>query len=892
MDTNSVDLGLLFKQTPTLLLILEPCEFRILAASDSYLEATMRTHENIVGKKLFDAYPADPNDISSLQGTTDLLKSLQKVLATKQPDTASVLRYPIQRPEEQGGGFVERFWLPTNSPVLDEHGDIKYIIHNPQDVTTEVRAQQQSEQSNLLARLAGQFAKLGWWRFQLHPPQLFWSDETVKIHDETPGFAPEVADAIKFYKPEYRDLVNQEFNDCLVNGKPFDLITELVTKTGRELWVRSIGEAERDANGKIIAVHGAFQDISDLVEARDKLEKVSNQLRQTLENISDAFFMLDHDWRFVFVNSQGEKLLHTDADNLVGDTIWEKFPEAVGSVFDKEYRRAVEQKTTVRFTEFYPPLDYWVQVNAYPTAEGLAVYFRDASPEIVAEAELRKAKERLDLVIKATNDVIWDWDIATNTLWWSEALTEQYGHPRSEHGDDPKTWLDNIHADDYEWVHNQYFAAMNNPKTTNWHGEYRFLKADGSVAYVNDRCYIARDDDGKAVRIIGSLLDVTERRELDERLHHSQKMEAVGQLTGGVAHDFNNLLTVILGNAELISEQLDSDHPLKGLADMTVSAAERGSELTNRLLAFARRQPLDPKPIQVNDLLENMLPLIKRTLSESIQIDFMPAPDLWLAEVDTAQLESALLNLSINARDAMPGGGKLTIESANVLLDAEYTQAHTEVTPGEYIVISVSDTGSGMTAEVIRQAFEPFFTTKERGKGSGLGLSMVYGYVKQSNGHIKIYSELNHGTTIKIYLPRIQGQAEVVAPRATTHIAGGKERILVVEDDELVRQHVIRQLQDFGYEITAVNSAKAALVQLQQQSFDLLFTDVVMPEMNGPQLAAEAHKLYPNMKLLFTSGYTENAIVHHGRLDPGVKLLSKPYRRQDLANKIREALDE
>lgn len=892
MDTNTVDFRSLFRQTPTLLLVLEPTELRIIAASDSYLAATMRKRENILGKHLFDAYPADPNDETSIRGTQVLAESIQNAIRTKQPDIMPVTRYPIERPEEEGGGFVERFWRSTNSPVLDENGRIQYIIHNPQDVTAQIRAEQQAEQSDLLARLAGQFAKLGWWRFQADPPLLFWSDETAKIHDETPGFAPQVADAIKFYKPEYRDLVEQEFVACLTTGKPFDLVTELTTKTGRELWVRSIGEAERDVHGNIIAVHGAFQDISDLVKARNELERVSSQLRQTLDNISDAFFMLDHDWRFVFVNSQGEKLLQTQSENLVGHTIWEKFPEAVGSIFDKEYRRAIRDDTTVRFTEFYPPLDYWVQVNAYPTSEGLAVYFRDASPEIIAEAELRKAKERLDLVIKATNDVIWDWDITTNVLWWSEALTEQYGHPRHEQGDDPRTWLDNIHADDYEWVHNEYFAAMNNPKITNWHGEYRFLKADGSIAYVNDRCYIARDDSGKAVRIIGSLLDVTERRELDERLHHAQKMEAVGQLTGGVAHDFNNLLTVILGNAELISEQLEHEHPLKGLADMTVSAAERGSELTNRLLAFARRQPLDPKPTQVNDLLESMLPLIKRTLSESIQIDFMPAPDLWLADVDTAQLESAVLNLSINARDAMPGGGKLTIESANVYLDNDYAHAHTEVAAGDYIAISVSDTGTGMTPDVIRQAFEPFFTTKERGKGSGLGLSMVYGYVKQSNGHIKIYSELEHGTTVKIYLPRVHGAAETLLQRAQPQIVGGHERILIVEDDELVRHHVIRQLNDFGYDIVAVSSAMDALNILQQQRFDLLFTDVVMPGMNGPQLAAEAQKLYPTMKLLFTSGYTENAIVHHGRLDAGVKLLSKPYRRQDLANKIREALDD
>lgn len=313
-----------------------------------------------------------------------------------------------------------------------------------------------------------------------------------------------------------------------------------------------------------------------------------------------------------------------------------------------------------------------------------------------------------------------------------------------------------------------------------------------------------------------------------------------------------------------------------------------------RLLSFARRQPLSPKPTAVNDLIEDMFPLLKRTLAENIEIKLDTDNNLWLAELDPGQLESAILNLAINARDAMSNGGMLTIETGNTHLDSDYCDRHSDVKSGDYVRITVSDTGSGMTHSVIQQAFEPFFTTKTRGKGSGLGLSMVYGYVKQSNGHIKIYSEIGSGTSVKLYLPRCFTADEPETIEQPPNIVlTGDERILVVEDDELVRQHVVNQLHDFGYDVVSASAGKEALEILQRESFDLLFSDVVMPGgMNGPQLAAEATARYPELKVLFTSGYTENAIIHQGRLDPGVKLLSKPYRRQELAAKIREVLDD
>jgi PAS domain S-box-containing protein len=389
------------------------------------------------------------------------------------------------------------------------------------------------------------------------------------------------------------------------------------------------------------------------------------------------------------------------------------------------------------------------------------------------------------------------------------------------------------------------------------------------------------------------LRDVTDRIAAEGQLRQSQKMDAVGQLTGGVAHDFNNILTVITGTIEILEEGVADRPDLATIAKMIDEAATRGAELTRQLLAFARRQPLDPRETDVNKLLIETAWLLKPTLGEHIEIESMLENDAWSALVDPSQLSAAIVNLAVNARDAMPNGGKLTLETGNVMLDEAYAAGNSEVTPGAYVMIAVSDTGTGIAADIRERVFEPFFTTKEVGRGTGLGLSMVYGFARQTGGHVKIYSEEGHGTAVKLYLPRTTRQAARAAePVRAPLIPRGDETILVVEDDALVRGYVIAQLESLGYTTLAAPDGAAALALVDKGvAFDLLFTDVIMPGgMNGRQLADAIRKRRPSLNVLYTSGYTENAIVHHGRLDPGVALLNKPYRKTDLARKIRDAL--
>jgi PAS domain S-box-containing protein len=390
--------------------------------------------------------------------------------------------------------------------------------------------------------------------------------------------------------------------------------------------------------------------------------------------------------------------------------------------------------------------------------------------------------------------------------------------------------------------------------------------------------------------------EVHARSKVEEQLRQVQKMEAVGQLTGGIAHDFNNMLAVILGGLNLLQRKLArGETDVERFIEGAIDAAQRAATLTQRLLAFSRQQPLSPEPLIINKLVAGMSELLDRTLGEHVKVETVLAAGLWQVKADPAQLENAILNLAVNARDAMPGGGRLTIETLNAFVDDAYAREYA-IEAGQYVLIAVADTGAGMAPEVIAKAFDPFFTTKGAGKGTGLGLSQVYGFVRQSGGHVKVYSELGVGTSVKIYLPRLYGEAaatEQAKRLATVHRGLRSEIILVVEDEERVRALSVEALRELGYGVVEASGPRQALRMLDEgQQVTLLFTDVVMPDMSGRQLADRARVKRPNLKVLYTTGYTRNAIVHNGMLDPGTNLLTKPFSIEELAAKVRKILDE
>lgn len=869
---------------------------------------------------------------------------------------------------------------------------------------------QAAEQQYELLRMASTAGRLGGWISYLPSGPVQWTDEVARIYELDTTSPPQTLDFERFIAPEFLEHMRACFERCARDGTPYDEEFQIITTSGRRLWVSAFGRAVRNAAGQIIAVQGAVQDISraremeaslarsealfrqfaetlpsivwttdvagkvdyishaiaDLcgpeapvqalgdgwlsllhpedVEATravwehavragtpseaefrfrasdgsyrwhlaraipfrdeqgnivkwygtstsiDEQKRMATRLRTILESITDGFVIIAPDGRIAYLNAPAEQILLQRRADLLGKSIYEAFPQIRGTWFDREYTEVQATERAAHFEEFFPRRGLWIEFSLYPSEEGVAVYFRDVTRRRAMEDQLRlleTALARLNDIVMITEARPID-EPGPRIVFVNDAFERITGYSRAEAlGRSPRflqgprtrrSELDRVRAA----LQRCEFVAVQ---------VINYRKSGGD--FWNEFSIIPiTDEKGNCTHFVSIQRDITEQVKLEEQLRQAQRLEALGQLTGGVAHDFNNLLTVMQGNAELLSEALVGNPDLKPLAEMISTAAQRGAALTRHLLAFARRQVLDPLAVDVNRLITGMDGLIRRALGEHITILLILAPDLWPALVDPAQFESALLNLCINARDAMPEGGTLTIETANVLLDQHYADRSTDVTPGAYVLVAVSDTGAGIAPEHLPHVFEPFFTTKEKGKGSGLGLSMVYGFVKQSQGHVTIYSEPGRGTTVKLYLPRSVEDVAGYETGIEGAWVGGNETILLVEDDEAVRHFARQQLTSLGYRVLEAGTGPEALeIVRAHDDVALLFTDIVMPGgMSGRELVEAARQVLPGLKVLYTSGYAENVIVHHGRLDPGVLLLSKPYRRADLARKVREAL--
>ncbi len=628
----------------------------------------------------------------------------------------------------------------------------------------------------------------------------------------------------------------------------------------------------------------------------EELDQEVEERRRIFETSQDLILVTDPQGNLVQVSPSAAAILGYAADEMVGRSAIDFiYPGDLDSTRN-EMRLSRRGLQTRNFESRYVHKDgrvvalTWMGVWSEPVQRHFFMG-RDMTESRQARDALAESERMARGIIDTALDAFVQMDEKGHITGWNSQAEHIFGwSPDEALG---KTLSDLIVPEQHRAAHRQ--------------GLVRFLST-GEARILGRRFEIdARVRDGRSIKVElsitaferrggylfnGFIRDLTEKIAAEERFRQAQKMEAVGQLTGGIAHDFNNILTVITGTIEIVAEAVADRPQLAAITRMIDEAAERGADLTRHLLAFARRQPLQPRETDVNELLLEASKLLRPTLGEHIEIELMLDESVSRALVDPSQLTTAVLNLALNARDAMPGGGKLTLETRDVVLDEGYASAHSEVVPGPYVLIAISDTGDGIPAHLLEKVIEPFFTTKDVGKGTGLGLSMVYGFVKQSNGHIKIYSEEGHGTSVKMYLPLAVAIVDATPVSEPERLQGGNEVILVVEDDGLVRNYVIAQVQSLGYTTLSANNATQAITVLDNVArIDLLFTDVIMPgAMNGRELAEAAVKKRPGLAVLYTSGYTENAIVHHGRLDPGVLLLAKPYRKADLAKMIRKAL--
>jgi two-component system, cell cycle sensor histidine kinase and response regulator CckA len=632
--------------------------------------------------------------------------------------------------------------------------------------------------------------------------------------------------------------------------------------------------------------------------AGDRLLESERRFRQLAENINEVFWIVDPDERaMLYVSPAYEEIWGRTCESLYArhDSYLEAVhPDDRQKILAATWRQRRGEQTDEEYRVVRPDGSArWIHDRAFPIKDegGRVVRIVGVAEDITerkhAEEEVRRSEQRYRLLFDSNPQPMWVFDLETlRFLEINEAAVHHYGYSREEFLS--MTIKDIRPPEDIPALVQTLAAPVAGLEKA---GAWKHRKKDGSIIAVEIASHQLTFAGRSAELVLVN--DITERKQLEEQLRQSQKMEAVGQLAGGIAHDFNNLLTVINGYSDLTLKRLPAEDPLRLNLEEIRKAGERAASLTRQLLAFSRKQVLQPKVLDLNVVVRETEKLLRRLIGEDIELRAALEPRLGSVKADPGQIEQVLMNLAVNARDAMPRGGKLTIGTENAYLDEGYVAHHIAVAPGRYVMLSVSDTGTGMDEQTQARIFEPFFTTKEAGKGTGLGLSTVYGIVKQSGGHLWVYSEVGRGTTFKVYLPRVdEGAREYGQAPGPVEGLQGTETILLAEDDELVRNMTRIILSDYGYRVLAASNGEAAIsiCERAEGPIHLLLTDVVMPGMSGRELADRIALLRPGVKVLFMSGYTEDAIVHHGVLDEGVNFLQKPFTPDDLARRVKEVL--
>mgnify|MGYP001627189922 CR=1 FL=1 len=956
-----------------------------------YSEAELRQHRFI--------------DLTHPEDRTRNLELYNQLIAGEIPSFILEKRYL----RKDGSSVWARVSVSTRK---DADGRAEQVIAVTEDITELRQAAGELARHQALLRIAGIIGKLGGWSVSVPGMELIWSDQMAAIHDVEPGTTPDLETAFGYYDPEDRERVRSTFLECVQTGRPFEITARIHTARGRRIWIRAIGEAVRDTDGAVVRVQGAFQDISDQKTAALEIQRLGQRLTTTLESMTDAFYILDRQWRFVFLNPQAERLLQRRREELLNREVWLEFPEAVGRSFEREYRRAMTSGHSVTFEEFYPSLNTWFEVHAYPSDEGLAVYFRDVTERRRSEEALRESEERFREMAENIDEVFFNYDPVNNRLLYvSPAFERLWGRPLEEVLANPTSYLNCIHPEDRPIAEGAFQKQLAGHSTQE---EFRILQPDGSLRWVQELAVAVKDAGGKLERIVGTMrditagklaeerlreqaalldkaqdailvrdmehrilywnksaerlygwsagealgqlsekllyrdhapflrahaatlahgdwtgeleqvtkdgkrltvevhwslvrddrgqpksvlainTDVTERKRIEQQFLRAQRMESIGTLAGGIAHDLNNVLAPILMSIELLKLDESRADKLDILATIE-SSAQRGADMVRQVLSFARGVEGRQIRLQPAHLVREVAKIANETFLKSIRIVTHIAEGLWAIQGDPTQLHQVLLNLCVNARDAMPEGGSLTLSANNLELDGPYAASlGPDIRPGRHVRLRVEDTGTGMPPEVLERIFDPFFTTKEPGKGTGLGLSTAQAIVRSHGGLLRARSEAGEGTQFDLYLPALESAEVESLPPARQLPHGSGQTVLVVDDEDSVRQIARQTLQTFGYRVLlAADGAEAtAVFAARHREIDVVLTDMMMPVMDGAAAIQVLLRIAPGARILASSGLHVEAMKARAERAGVRHFIPKPYTTETLLQALHEVLSD